>query len=525
MKRRDFCKALALTAAAAACPRASAATPVPLLGRAVYDAVCTLRFRSELSGADLEHTVAYSDGWFEHSALEYDHALALASLGLVTAAFNTAASDARYWVAGEVGREANLADAYEAFGYADPVFYAYDCPVGEAGDFVGHALARKTLLDAGRRTTLVALTLRGGGYGGEWASNLHVGTAATHAGFVLPVDEVMEHLRAYLTRAAAQTTLGTIKLWVGGYSRGGAVANILAARIRDELPELATENVFVYTFAAPAALTAESHPAHLLDFNNVHDDYLRLRADWAPSNVWNIVSSGDLVPRVMPQSWGFYRNGNDRFLPATHSLTELAALDERGASFGPTALVFDQLARAEDTDGVLLRLSAFFIDQKNFHALYEAAFMDMVQCAFLRSQAEVEQGVLLTDAEIVVRLRSLSNMERFDDEKIQKSVRTASSMSRAVLERLGDTLPVRARQIVIPVLAVGLCYGIDRGVAASAARYIAQFLSARPDSADVVIRAAFCHHPENYIALMEYYPPAVHTLKASTRPADPEQAE
>ena len=35
--------------------------------------------------------------------------------------------------------------------------------------------------------------------------------------------------------------------------------------------------------------------------------------------------------------------------------------------------------------------------------------------------------------------------------------------------------------------------------------------------ADSVLLAAFCHYPENYITLMEYYDPAEHGMEAYTR--------
>ena len=95
MKRRDFCKALALSAAALAVPRAAAENTQGAVGRAVADGRYSMRFRSELSLTDVPHDYYYSDSFFAHSALEYDHSLALASLGLVGAAFNTAASDGR----------------------------------------------------------------------------------------------------------------------------------------------------------------------------------------------------------------------------------------------------------------------------------------------------------------------------------------------------------------------------------------------------------------------------------------------
>lgn len=251
MDRRSFCKVLGFAAGSTLLPGLMVqAAGQSSVGHAVPDGRYTIGIRSDLSGCDLTHAFYYSDSFFTHPATQYDHQLALATLGLVCAAANTIASDAEYWVNGSVGREAHIAAAYETLGFEDALFYNYDLDTGRAGDFVGYSLARKTLTLNGQRTTLVALVLRGGGYGGEWVSNLHTGVGAGHAGFVIPVNEVLTALRNYLARAAAQPGgTGTVKLWVGGYSRGAAVANLLAGRINKDLPEIDRKNVFVYTFA------------------------------------------------------------------------------------------------------------------------------------------------------------------------------------------------------------------------------------------------------------------------------------
>mgnify|MGYP006913004988 CR=1 FL=1 len=69
------------------------------------------------------------------------------------------------------------------------------------------------------------------------------------------------------------------------------------------------------------------------------------------------------------------------------------------------------------------------------------------------------------------------------------------------------TCPCWPGEILIPVLAVGLCYGIETDVVQMVAQYIIRLLTARGEL-DSVLRTAFCHHPENYITLMEYYTPA-----------------
>ena len=517
MKRRDFCKALGLASGAALLPELAApAAAASAVGRAMPDGMYTLHFRSELSACDLSHDYYYSDKFFTHSSAQYDHKLALATMGMAAAAFNTAASDAQYWVNGSVGREANLAAAFDTLGFVDAQFFNYDLDVGKAGDYVGYALARKTVKLNGKRQTIVALMLRGGGYGGEWAGNFHLGEGSAHAGFIAPVQTVFDSLKDYLARAETAGSTGTFKVWLGGYSRGAIVANLLAAKIVRELPKLAPENLFAYCFGSPAALTAEDRPDLQLDFDANHNADGTLREPWPQSIIHNILSSGDIVPRVMPCGWSYYRNGCDRFLPATRNPDELKDLDALGAAIGPTPLVFSSLATAADADELIEVMENFWGSRENFHEKYEAAIMDMLQCAFLRSESEVVDGHILTDSEIVDRVRSLDNIHQFDYWKIVRHVWTASAMSRPILERYGQNVPLRAKQIITPVLAVGLCYGIESDVVKVVGQYIVRLVAMRGEL-DSVLRSAYCHHPENYILLMEYYAPEEHGMEPCTR--------
>ncbi len=518
MKRRTFCTgAAALLGSFLLAPPAAAASADSTTGHAVKDGSHLLSFRSELSVMDISHEFYYSDRFFAHSALEYDHKLALASLGLALSAFNTAESDSRYWVNADVGRQDNLAAAYEELGFADTQYHHYDIDVGAPEDIVGYSLARKTLLDADNtRTTIVALTLRGGGYGGEWASNLHVGEGGEHAGFVAPVEEVFRSFCTYLSDALRREELGTVKVWITGYSRGAIVANLVAGRIHNDLPQLDSKNVYVYLFGVPMALTADDRPDLQQDFDHNHLPNGVLKSTWDTSNIFNILSSGDIVTRVLPEDWGYHRNGSDRFLPSTRNKDELADLNAMGKEFGPTPLVFSDLAVAEDTTAVIDSVRNYCISKENFHDKYEEALMDMIECAFLRSEEEVTEGKVLNDDEIVERLQGLRNFHQFSWWQVIQSVWAASTISRPILERFGSNVPIRVQQIIIPMIAVGLCYGIELDVIKMVANYVVSLLAVRTDP-DNLLRAAYCHHGENYIALMEYYTPDEHGMEPFTR--------
>ena len=523
MKRRDFCKtAAALLAAGTLAPHAAADALLPEETQAVVGSIVPedrypMTFRSDHSETDLTHDFYYTDAFFENTALKYDHRLALATLGLVAACGNTYRSDDLYWLEGEAGREDHIAAAYRELGFANPVCVDYQSSLNTPADRAGCAFAQKTLVQQGRRTTIIAAMLRGVGYGAEWVSNLHLGENSWHYGFVTAAEQFFADLQDYLACAkAAAGELGTIKLWLGGYSRGAAVANLAAARVRRELPQIAQEDTYVYTFAAPAALTAADLPELQADYDNNHTASGQLKADWDGSNIFNLISSGDVVARVMPEEWGYHRNGNDRFLPATTYRNELDDLNIIESRMGGVPLRFDQLATREDVDSVIAAALRFCKSRENYHRKYEAAFMDMIQCAFTRSEEEVADGVILDDEAVMARLRSMPNIRQMDWSRVLRCVMTASSMSRPILERVGAIIPLQARQIVIPVLAVGLCYEVETDVLKLLVYYIISLMSVN-SPADSVLRAAFCHYPENYITLMEYYDPAEHGMAGYTR--------
>ena len=104
MKRRDFCKALGLSAVGGLLLPAGSAAAAQPVGHAVPDGTYPLPFLSILSNLDITHDFYYSESLFDHPATEYDHQLAFVTLGMVMAAFTAAVSIPQYWVNGYVGR-------------------------------------------------------------------------------------------------------------------------------------------------------------------------------------------------------------------------------------------------------------------------------------------------------------------------------------------------------------------------------------------------------------------------------------
>ena len=303
---------------------------------------------------------------------------------------------------------------------------------------------------------------------------------------------------------------------MGGYSRGGGVTNLVAARLPAVLPQLEKKNTYVYTFAAPAALTAADCHEFQQDFDNNHTADGRLKKDWDTSNIFNIVSSGDVIPRILPAAWGFYRNGNDRFLPSTVIPEELEALNDRSTGMEGTPIDFGRLAVSEETDAVLRSMLDLFCDRQTYYEDYEDAMRCMLQCATTRTEEEVTQGIIRDDAAVVAQLRSMELMQRFPQEKVERSVQAASALSRPVLEKLGSAVPLQAQQIVIPMLAVGLCFELQPDTVQLVADFVLSTITVKGQLSGI-LKTVMCHFQENYITVLESYDPADHGMEPYTR--------
>lgn len=243
----------------------------------------TARHRSDLV-KNASITFPYTDEFFvEHNGYVYNHELARATLGLELSAFTPRGAKT------EGERTANIRNVYEQLGFSleEMLSINYDKPSEDSDDEAAYTIASKTLYDG---STLVAVVVRGGGYGGEWRSNFHVGSGAIHTGFGTPANDIYSHLEEYLSYHNIDPS--NTKIWITGFSRGAAIANIVAGKI-NENQLINRDNLYAYLFAVPSAVRVADVDAH----NSMHD------------NIYNIVLPYDVVPKVVMSDWGFGRYG------------------------------------------------------------------------------------------------------------------------------------------------------------------------------------------------------------------------
>ncbi len=212
----------------------------------------------------------------------YDHGLSKASFIMSLAAMDVGGND-----------DLDLQGFFRITGFDMDTYssHRYDCE--DTSDDAAVGICSMKLPD-GR--TLVAAAVRGGGYGGEWSSNMRVGNTEYHEGFMLSSTSVKTQIEEYIKEQG----IDNAAIWLTGYSRGAAVAGLTGARLANEYGQ---ENIYCYTFATPRAYRGST------SYKCIH----------------NIINPADPVTYVPFDEWGYSRIGVDHYLDMSAFTDERAA--------------------------------------------------------------------------------------------------------------------------------------------------------------------------------------------------------
>ncbi len=247
--------------------------------------------------------LAFDDAWFSTDAGSYNHDLAT-TCAVLSAVCN---SESRFYSSdGAEDPYAEHALASLGFQHVRTESYALRSTViDQVAALVNgtHGTSAYTL--AAKRLpsgdTLAFVGVRGT-YGAEWLSNFSIFDAhgrPDHEGYRIAEREVADALASYLREIGADPS--RTRVLATGHSRGGAIANLLAAEIADRAngPDALAraDGVYAYTFAAPGTTRSKAHDAA------------------AYRGIFNIVNPSDIVPQLPLSSWGYGRYGTTVALP------------------------------------------------------------------------------------------------------------------------------------------------------------------------------------------------------------------
>ena len=253
-----------------------------------YKYLAALNF---LSSKDPTYHFTYSDEYFTHSGYEYNHKLCVMTMDMIQSLGVSVEGD--WSVANK-----NFVDLIGKCGFKD-IDWNYYSTHEPTGDSIGVSMANKQIIDNGQKYTLLAVGVRGHGYGSEWASNFTLGYEGDHQGFAEARDQALAYIKEYI---AKYNIKGNIKIWLAGYSRSAIAANMMGGAIDQgynfgKNVSFNPDNLYCYTFEAPQGTSNTA---------------CRDAKYW---NIHNIINPNDLVPVVSLSKWGHSRFGIDYHLP------------------------------------------------------------------------------------------------------------------------------------------------------------------------------------------------------------------
>lgn len=247
--------------------------------------------------------IYFSQSYFEHSSYEYDPHLATASLCLAISTYTGYPPFNEEWY---LTQPKNVKATLEGIGFN--TFTTNEDYLQTARfDSIGLCAAKKEFPNY----TVVAVAPRSGGYFSEWANNMHLGDGSKsdymHEGWYDAANKLIDFMKGYVND---NQITGTVKLWMAGFSRGGATTNIAAGLIDNKLDNgeklfnkasLNKEDVYAYTFEAPQGA-------------NVNSKTIKAPKDELYGNIFNVVNPNDVVTKVAMSEYGFTRFGVDKFI-------------------------------------------------------------------------------------------------------------------------------------------------------------------------------------------------------------------
>jgi len=159
--------------------------------------------------------------------------------------------------------------------------------------------------DGGKTVYFINVSVNGTDGADEWTSNFDLGSDSSAIysgaldawnrnnakGFDIAAGRVIAEIQDY-TKTLEGFDGAKVIYCINGYSRGAAVANIIASKFKsDAFPASADSDCFAYTFATPRT-TLDSSASSC-------------------NNIFNLINIDDMVTSLPPYSMGYVRYGQD----------------------------------------------------------------------------------------------------------------------------------------------------------------------------------------------------------------------
>ena len=265
-----FTKAIFITLAILACTMLLCACrqdPKPAADVINFDT----EYPVEMKGTTFTAHNTYKSDYFREDSSAFNKDLALLSLSMC--------------------RCSTIGDAFSTMGFDTPEIHENkeDDGINRCSYFFAHRT-----IDG---TDLVAVIITWCGYGMEWASNFTIGEKeegkrCDHEGF----DETSEWLYGKLKEYIDKNYAGNqLKIWIGGYSRGGGLADCLTCKIIEK-KEIKVDQKDLYAYAIEASMSIDKE--YVQEYKCLHNfvvDSDLFAALPSSSDAWGLARPGTSV--------------------------------------------------------------------------------------------------------------------------------------------------------------------------------------------------------------------------------------
>ena len=202
-------------------------------------------------------TYSFNIDDFKKDSDVYSDTLARISLAKAMASYN---GDGPY-----ESRDRHIRAFHQTLGFThieSNKYYQSKPQYNSVGIQIGYRFIRKGLV----KMSLLSVAIRSGHYEREWDSNFRFGLEGHHEGFLEAAKMAYLFLLEYIEKHQLNR-YRQMKIWISGYSRGGAVTNLLAAKLKSiasnledtifdapplPLKKKAKLEIYAYTFESPS---------------------------------------------------------------------------------------------------------------------------------------------------------------------------------------------------------------------------------------------------------------------------------
>lgn len=284
---------------------------------------------SENSNIQGKGSFVYRDDCFMHSSYIGCSHLTTLSLKVAMSSHSYFGSETDKYEKDTSDGGHNVKEMLKAMGFEnieDNRYYHREMMVNSSGVAVGS----KTMSVGGKDYTLLAIVTRSSGYKQEWGGNFDVGSGDIHEGFKAARDENLRFVKRYIQK---NNIKGNLKVWIPGYSRGAAVANLIGGFFAGGGIEyfgsdvsITPEDVYCYTYATPRTVKNGASKNEVFSVSGTRSgEYAEYDT---PGDAWNYTAGGtvdihdecyngvrsitfdyDTITALPPKNWGFERFG------------------------------------------------------------------------------------------------------------------------------------------------------------------------------------------------------------------------